>query len=279
MAQKLAILDMAEKSGVRLLAVENPIEAGPDGQLIETVRTYAKYQQVIRAQLGAKKGLRDRVLENGLPANMEPPYGYDFVLGANKQGRAVAKLVPNENWHIVRDVWGLAFSGYSMRRIVLTLYERGIPSPRGCETWRPKAIFRILHQPAYAGRYAAMRSTYQKYDRSHHNNGKNTYNQTMAKPKPMEEWVFLPNVEVERPVVAWQDFVAMQERLKVNQAMSKRNAKFPYLLRGMIRCEVHNRTYRGRRQVRASGNSVNFLYCCLGVHTRELPMIKCPYHP
>ena len=52
MAQKLAIMDMTEKKGVRLLAVQNSIEAGPEGQLLETVRTYAKYIQVARARGG-----------------------------------------------------------------------------------------------------------------------------------------------------------------------------------------------------------------------------------
>ena len=207
---------------------------------------------------------------------MEPPYGYQFVKGANDGGKEVAKLVPNDNWHIAKDIWTLALSGKPMRGIATILYGRGIPSPRGCGAWRPKAIFRILHQPVYAGRYAAMRATYQKYDPNNLNNGKNTYSQALAKFKPIDEWTFLPDVEVERPVVSWADFLAMQERLKLNQVMSKRNAKRTYLLRGMIRCEVHNRTYRGRTQTRPSGNSVNFLYCCPVVHSKEMPLINCP---
>jgi site-specific DNA recombinase len=279
MAQKLAIMDMAEKKKVRLLAVQNSIETSPDGQLLETVRTYAKYLQVMRSQQGAKQGLRDRVLELGLPATGEPPYGYKFAVSRGPEGKRIfdyTRLIPDDNWVIAKDIWEMALGGMKLRRIVMELYERGIMSPRGCEAWRPKAIYRVLHNPAYAGRYAAMRFNYEKYDRNHQKNGKNTYSQALAKLKPTDEWVFLPNVKVEYPVVDWASFLSMQDRLKANQAMSYRNAKVPYLLRGMIRCEVHNRTYRGWRQVRPSGNSVNFLYRCLGFHTRELPLMKCP---
>lgn len=276
MAQKLAIMDMTEKKGVKLISVENPIESGPDGQLLETVRTYGKYLQVIRAQEGAKKGLRDRVEERGLPANMAAPYGYRFIDSVNDRGKKAARLVPNDCWHIAQDIWRMALSGSTMRGIVTALYERGVTSPRGCEAWRPKAIFRILHNPAYAGRYAASRFTYQKYGRDHQRNGQNNYSQTLAKPKPIEEWIFLDDVEVEQPLVSWGDFLAMQERLTLNQTMSKRNAKRVYLLRGMIHCDVHNRSYRGKCQTRPSGNSVNLLYCCPVANAKEMPLVKCP---
>jgi hypothetical protein len=240
MAQKLAIMDIAEKNRVRLLAVQNSIETGPDGQLLETVRTYAKYLQVMRSQQGAKQGLRDRVLELGLPATGEPPYGYKFAVSRGPEGSSIhdyTRLVPDDNWVVAKDIWEMALGGKTLRGIVTVLYERGITSPRGCEAWRPKAIYRILHNPAYARRYAAMRFDYQKYDRNHQKNGKNTYSQSLAKLKPIDEWVFLPSVKVEAPVVDWAGFLSTQDRLKANQAMSYRNAKMPYLLRGMIRCE------------------------------------------
>ena len=271
MAQKLAIIDIAKKHGVTLIAVQSPIGSGPEGELIETVRTYAKYLQVIRAQEGARDGLRDRVLVKGLPATGQAPYGYRFPRRVDSQGTKTqdcSRLAPDDNWYIVQEIWRLALDGGSLRSIIMTLRDRGIKTARGLPTWRTKAVADILHNPVYAGRYYAMRKT---YSRPAEGAGANRYRRTSDKRRPIDEWVQLPNVAVEKAIVSWEEFLRMQERLLMNKKMSIRNAKLPYLLRGLMRCEVHNRTYCGRRQ------DGHHLYRCRGSNGGgELTSERCP---
>ena len=270
MAHKLAIMDIAKKAGVRLLAVQTPIETGPDGQLLETVRTYAKYLQVMRAQQGSKDGLRDRVLVKGLPATGRAAFGYSFATERGGNGAETtnhALLLPDDNWHVARDIWQMALSGTSLRSIVKALHDRGIRTARGRDFWRPKGLADLLHNPVYAGRYYAMRFTYKK----NASGSAGTSRTIIDKLRPIDEWVHLPGVVVERPIVTWDQFLEVQERLTLNKLRSKRNSRYPYLLRGMIRCETHNRTYRGWR----GRTETRVLYKCLGMDGVEFFPTAC----
>ena len=271
MAHKLAIIDIAKKHGVMLIAVQSPIGSGPEGELIETIRTYAKYLQVMRAQEGSRDGLRDRVMLKGLPATGGAPYGYRFHTDLDREGNRAqdcSRLIPDDNWYVARDIWRMGLEGTPLRSIIKTLRERGIKTSRGLPTWRTNAVVNILHNPVYAGRYYAFRKSYRLPGNG---TGTNRYGKTTQARRPMDEWVYLPKVTVAEPIVSWNDFLHMQERLTMNKKLSRRNAKFPYLLRSLIRCEFHNRTYCG------DINRGSHLYRCTGrAGASEIAAERCP---
>jgi len=110
---------------------------------------------------------------------------------------------------------------------------RGIPTPTGKIYWQKSTLHTVLTNPLYAGRYAALR--YERVEPKKRT--KNTFGKTTAKLKPMEDWHFIDDL-VEQPIVTWQQFMIVKERLRLNQLAAKRNAHRDYLLRGLISCEL-----------------------------------------
>ena len=53
------------------------------------------------------------------------------------------------------------------------------------------------------------------------------------------------NILVENPPLPWEEWLALQDRLKANKLQAKRNAKRDYLLRSLIRCDTHRSRYYG----------------------------------
>ena len=194
----------------------------------------------------------------GLPATGEAPYGYRFPTHLDREGNKAqdcSRLIPDDNWYVAGEIWRMGLEGTPLRSIIRILSDRGIKTARGLPTWRTKAVADILHNPVYAGRYYAFRRS---YGLPREGTGINRYRRTTQTRRPIDEWVYLPNVTVAEPIASWDDFLHMQERLKMNKKLSRRNAKFPYLLRSLIRCEIHNRTYCGNLQRRSH------IYRCTG---------------
>ena len=72
-----------------------------------------------------------------------------------------------------------------------------------------------------------------------------TYGKTSGSPIPREQWRHLEDFPVVSPIVSWTEWEAVQERLRLNKLHSRRNAKRPYLLAGMLFCRYDGRRLRG----------------------------------
>ena len=251
--QKMFIVDLCDRKGVKLIAKYSPIMEGKEGELLEYVRTWGKEQQVIRAQQASKDGLRDRVLLRGLPVSPRGPYGYAFL--RSEDGRYdYTRVVSTKDWAMAAFIWRRALEGVSLRRIIRELYERGIPTPSGKSVWSVAVIHGILNNPTYSGRYHALR---RRAVTPKHRTA-TTYGKSSKQWKPMADWAYLPDVAVDDPIVTWAQFLHVQEQFERNKRFSPRNAKNKYLLRGMIFCETHGKLFNGRARARESGR----LYIC-----------------
>ena len=63
-------------AGVEIVTVQGPPTLeGAEGQLVELALALGKERSVLRAQQGARDGLRDRARLKGLPPNMSKPFG------------------------------------------------------------------------------------------------------------------------------------------------------------------------------------------------------------
>lgn len=269
--QKMFIVDLCDRHGVKLLARHSPIIEGKEGELLEYVRTWGKEQQVIRAQQSSKDALRDRAKVNGLPPTGKAPFGYRFATRRTPQGgieKDYTCLVRDDDWWVVNLIWQKALEGVSLRRIAKDLYVMGIRSPKGNERWNPTTIASMLHNPAYAGRVYALkhRASAPKTRRGR------TYGNTTNIAKPFEEWVLLDRVVVEQPIVEWAQYERMQERLLANKNNSVRNTKNDYLLQRMIHCETHGTVFGARR---LTGRRKSVVYRCRGYHEKAVRLDPC----
>ena len=156
---RLVFLSECRERGIPIITVQGPpMLEGGEGQLVELALALGKEKAVQRAQIGAKDGLRDRARLRGLPVTGNPPYGYVFRYKVSDGKRVPVALEPDPaTYPVAVRIWRLALDGVPMRRITLDLAQAGILAPKGGMSWNPSTIAGILKNPAYAGRYAALR--------------------------------------------------------------------------------------------------------------------------
>ncbi len=256
--QRLTFLSECKEAGVELVPCQGPpILDEPEGQLVELALALGKERQVLRAQQGAKDGLHDRATLKGLPPAPTNPYGYAW-------NSTRTRLQPAPEWPNAEFICRAGLEGQAIRRIGKELHRRGIPSPSGKAWWPSKTIYGILVNPVYGGRFHALRweNILPRQRRTE------SYGKSSLRRKPLEEAVPLPNIVVESPPLTWDEWLAVQDRLKTNKLQAQRNAKRDYLLRSLILCDTHHRRYHGHPQRNG------WRYGCLAHY--ELGAAPCP---
>ncbi|MDP2948104.1 MAG: recombinase family protein [Chloroflexota bacterium] len=233
--QRLLFLSECKERGVQIITAQGvPMLDGGEGQLVELALALGKEKSVLRAQQGARDGLRDRAKLKGLPPVPKNPYGYTW-------DKARTCLIPNSNWPHAQFICRAGLEGWPIRRIMKELHHRGVASPTGKEWWPPNSVHWILSSPVYGGRYYALR---QESVVPLRRRGE-TYGRSSGRVKPLSEAMALLNITVENPPLTWDEWLAVQDRLKANKLQAQRNAKRDYLLRSIVFCDAHGRRYHG----------------------------------
>ena len=233
---RLLFRALCEDYGVTIRCAHGQVPDGEMGEVMEFLSAWSKEKEVRRAQQGAKDGLHDRATLGGLPINGNPPYGFKFRL----ERRIPVALEPNlDNYPVPRLIWRMALEASSTRAIQRALSD--VLSPRGGKQWAPRTITGILHNPAYAGRYYALRQAVKEPERRR----KASYGKSSTKWLSLEDAHYLPEFPIIDPIVTWEEFLQVQEQLIRNKENSIRNAKRFYMLRGMLFCGADGRRLSG----------------------------------
>ena len=240
--QRLIFLSELNEAGVVLLICQGPeIVEGPEGMIVELALAIGKERQVLRAKQGSKDGLHDRATKRLLPVTYHKLYGYRWDRPSNR-------LVPDDNWPNLKLIFDMLRNGASYTPIMGELKKRGILSPSGMIAWNKTTLSGIVHNPAYAGRYFALRKTAvePKKRRS------NSYGLSSVRRLPLDQALHMPNIEVVNPPITWEERGSILQQLADHQRLSRRNAQRNYMLQGMVFCDTHRgqngrpRTYHGR---------------------------------
>ena len=123
------------------------------------------------------------------------------------------------------------------RAIAKRLIAQGIPSPvagkrRSSEhpQWTRGGVYRLLTNVAYTGVTHGWRWT--------------TNERGRIVQRPESEWVLLP-ASVSEAIVSAEVFERAQLQLRQNNRNATRNARRPYLLKGMVSCRCGRKMYGG----------------------------------
>jgi len=226
--QRLAFLAECREAGIEIILCQGPaMIEGDMGVLIEHVQAIAKKQQVLRAKLGAKDGLHDKVTEDRKPISRHKIFGYRWETDT--------RMVPNEDWETLKLILDLAYSGNTLYAIQRELKKRAILSPKGGDTWERSSILSILRNPVYGGRYYALRHLAVKPN----TRKAKTFGNSSTKCLSLDKATWLPEVEVINPPLIWGRWLELYERRQRNWELSQRHARADYVLRGFIRCGTH----------------------------------------
>jgi len=157
-------------------------------------------------------------------------------------------LVPDVDWPTVKLIFDMALEGQTYHPILQELKKRGILSPGGLPEWNKATISSMLHNPAYVGRYYALK----KHAVKPVTRRGNTYGNSSQRKLPLEQAVYLPEIEIVDPPITWGQRLQILGQLEKHQRLAQRNSRADYLLRGVIFCETHKgkkgepRRYHGR---------------------------------
>lgn len=136
------------KLGVRVVSVTEPIDAKPEGKLLETILAgFAQFDNDIRAARTVQ-GMRRKIQEGIFP--WQPPLGYK---GAAQAGsKKTEPDVPAEPaFGILRQAWQeLATGAYTKAQIRRMLGERGLHNREG-NPLSSQIVDHIFSDPFYAG--------------------------------------------------------------------------------------------------------------------------------
>jgi len=225
------ILETIKDADCELLAKDSPLPKGIMGEAMGILVSLAKSFQVDKADNGAIDGLYDRAVRRGLPPTKKQVFGMIFD---------DIKYVPDINYDNARLIFDLWSERCNLNYVCRELTNRGIKTSMGRNTWLPSSVIAILKNPVYAGRIATLK--YEKVEPK--KRLKQTYGKTSRRIKPENEWHWLDGL-VEKPIITWEQHVAILERLKLNKANASRNAKHNYLAKGIIECMLCGRHYYG----------------------------------
>ncbi len=246
--QRLVFLSECQERGIRVVTVQGvPMLESGEGQLVELALALGKEKSVLRAQQGARDGLRDRALLKGLSPTMASPFGMKWE---KTPGRP--RLVPDERYEDICLIWRLALEGVSGWAIAKELTSRGVPTRKGRPVWQPTTVLCMLHNRAYAGVVEAL-STEAVVPKRRRGG---SYGKSGRRSRPVSERIRLEGL-VAQPIVTEEEFQWVQEKLLKNSRLARRNGKLRvYLLRGMFQCSACGRSYVG---VTREGRS--YYYC------------------
>ena len=231
--QRLIFLAECRDKGVQLITVQGPAMLdGAEGQLVELALALGKEKSVLRAQEGARDGLRDRARLKGLPPNMANIYGMRWENN---------RLVPDDNYDVACEIWRMGLEGQKIQAIANELMLRGIPTPSGKLVWSAYTVRHILKNRTYAGVIEALKT--EVVEPKERKAG--TYGKSSRRLRPESERIRLEGL-VGSPIVTEDEFELMQRRLNENQRWAHKNTKLrTYGLKGMIRCVSCGRVYVG----------------------------------
>lgn len=249
----LAILAMeAERAGVELVFVTEPLDNTPEGALIRYVKGYAAQIEREKIRERCIRGKRAIALSGRIHNAGTDLYGY-----RRDDGK---RIIHDLEALIVADIFKrVAVDGDSIRAVARYLNRAGSLPPsigkrvyRDGHTprWGKSTVTRILREPAYKGEAIAWRWQSKKVG-----------GRQLILVRPQSENIRLP----EGTVPAIVSSSTWEKAQSLNGGANTRNQVREYLLRGRIQCEcgqaMYSETSKGRRYYRCSSRDKSAGWC------------------
>jgi site-specific DNA recombinase len=137
------------KYGVRIVSVTEPIDANPEGKLMETILAgFAQFDNDLRATRTVQ-GMRRKIQEGIFP--WRPPFGYrSSVIGDEKK---TLPDVPDETvFRLLQKAWKEFATGtHTQAEMGRLMGAWGLTTARGRRSFSPESVNALFINPFYAG--------------------------------------------------------------------------------------------------------------------------------
>jgi len=231
------IIDELTDAGVEFLSLHDINAVTQEEHVLQSMQgVFHEYERVkIAERFRRGKLFKTR---DGKLLGYNAPYGYTYVL---KSGTINGYFVINEEEaEIARKIfYWIGNEGYTIRKVIKTLYEEGIPPQKGKkEYWVKSVIDRLVRNRTYIGEHHYNKTEAVVPKRTLTDSKYKKVKRCSRKLKPVEEWI-----KCEVPAILDERlFNKVQAQLEKNSKFASRNKKHDYLVNGIIRCNCgHSR--------------------------------------
>ena len=137
------------RRGVRVISINEPIEEGPTGRLVEgIIESIDEFYSASLAQ-DVTRGMREAA-SRGFWVSSNTPFGYRRVrVGDGARKRTRLEIEP-ASAAVVKEIFTWAGGGSGCKEIAVLLNRTGVPSPKG-KKWGKSRIYDVLTNPVYKG--------------------------------------------------------------------------------------------------------------------------------
>jgi site-specific DNA recombinase len=174
-----------------------------------------------------------------------PAYGYVLVDSDGTPGEKAKTdshyaIYPQEA-EVVRTIYAkIGLEGWSLGRLATYLQER-YPPPKKSAYWSSALIRIMLLNSVYKGEFISHHTQQVKIQKRGLHSEDPTRIVVTKIERPEEEWIIVPVPAIVSP----EEWETAHRILQKNAQMSKRNAKEPYLLTGLMKCATCGFAYVG----------------------------------
>jgi len=258
-AYQVLLAEELARCGVELIFLRAPSGATAEDQLL--VQFQGMIAEYERAQIAerSRRGKRHRAQQGSINVLSAAPYGYRYVKKTDTSA-AYYEVVESEA-EVVRLIFdAYTRQGLSIAAIAGLLNQREVPTRTRESRWERPTLWRMLHNPAYAGHAFYGKTELrprQRITRRLRQRGVCSRDSSFRE-QPRPEWIEIPVPAL----VSEGTFALAQEQFEKNKRFSPRRTLEPSLLQGLLVCQ---RCGYGlyRTSTRTSQRTI-YYYRCLG---------------
>lgn len=233
-----------ERRGVRVIFRKLPSDNTPTyNLLVNVLGSFAEFEREMIADR-MRRGRRHKIEVRKEFHAGRVPYGYRYVHMDRVSGTPGRLEVEPEQASIVRQMFRwVDEDGFSAHEVVRRLNALGSRPPRST-VWHLPTVLNILHRETYTGIWYHYRYESCEPKRDSPGRGYRKRLKSAHRRRPRTDWIPfpLPASHILAPQDQWD---RVQQQLKRNLKLSKRNSHHNYLLRGLVRCGGCSRTMVG----------------------------------
>src|SRR5882762_1923122 len=258
-AYQVLLAEELARCGVELIFLRAPSGATAEDQLL--VQFQGMIAEYERAQIAerSRRGKRHRAQQGSINVLSGAPYGYRYVKKTDTSA-AYYEVVESEA-EVVRLIFNAyTRQGLSIGAIAGLLNQREVATRTRRSRWERPTLWRMLHNPAYAGHAFYGKTELRprrRITRRQRQRGLCSRDSSFRE-RPRQEWIEIPVPAL----VSEATFALAQEQFEKNKRFSPRRTIEPSLLQGLLVCQ---RCGYGlyRASTRTSQRTI-YYYRCLG---------------
>ena len=225
-----------EKKNVKLIFKKLPNNGDPISNfMVNMLGSFAEFERELIADR-TRRGRRYKVEVRKIIQGNTPPYGYNYVKKDKEKGIEGHYEINEQEAEIVKMMFDwVVKDGISQREAVRRLTALKILPRKGSTRWGRSSVHKILTNETYTGvtyyyKYQAVETDSHKQTRYY------KQRKTGLRLRPKDEWIPIPLPDSLK-IIDKQTFLAAQSQFDRNITYSPRNAKYSYLLKGLVKCQ------------------------------------------